>query len=617
MKQLLSKKTEDSGKAVLYGYDRSVYKVIGLASVLIVFSMLLTGTLGYVFTKNGVVSKLKNQDLGTIAKSIGEQLDGRIERAKETAITLADDPLILRWVTGGEQDGELTEYAMQKLGYLHESRAYNSSFVVSAVSSQYWSESGSVIDKVSSQDPDDAWFYHTLGSNMKVAVNIDYNSVRKDTSAFINALVGDRERPLGVAGVGMSLKELSAEFQTYKYGKGSHVWLVNAEGKVLLSDVLEHNGMLLKDLASDYVFQRVQAGFGGNAEIMEITGEDGELTDLISYPLRSTDHRLLVLIQRQETVSFLGTIKNNTIIALFISIISIVFMFYVVSSRLANPYKRALQLNQELETVVTDRTRELALRNEEIMDSIGYAKRIQENVLPSEEKLEDLLQEHFVIWQPKDVVGGDFYWARPYGQGCLIALGDCTGHGVPGAIMTMLSVAMLDRIVDKNGDLLPGEILMELNRMLKTTLRQEERGMGTDDGLALGLCRISEGKLQFAGAACPLFVRQTDGSVVIVEPDRRGIGYRRTAYEHPFAGHELELTDGVTFYMGTDGLFDQNGGPKALTYGKSRFADWLKTRGGQPLSEQEGLFLQEIAAYQGGLPRRDDLTVMGFRCKQI
>lgn len=603
----------ESGKASIYGYDRSVYQVIALASVLIVFSMLLTGTLGYVFTKNGVVNKLKNQDLGTIAKSIAGQLDGRIERAKETAIILSDDPMVIDWVKGGEQDQRLTSYARQKLRYLSDSRAYSNSFIVSGTTSQYWSESGSVIEKVSSADPDDSWFYDSMKSRVKVSVNIDYNAVRQDTSAFINALIGKAEEPLGVAGVGMSLKELSAEFQTYKYGQGSHVWLVNADGKVLLSDELANNGMWLKELVSPEVNQRVQTGYGSGSEVMEIRGKDGKLTDLISYPLASTELRLLVLIQRDETVSFLNTIKNNTIIATFVSVISIVMMFYVVSNRLANPYKRALALNRELEEAVADRTRELALRNEEIMDGISYAKRIQENVLPPAELLGRLLPEHFAIWQPKDVVGGDFYWARPYGDGCLVAVGDCTGHGVPGAIMTMLSVSILDRILDRNEDWSPGEILGELNRILKATLRQEERGGGTDDGLALGLCRLTEEKLVFAGAGCSLLVRSPDGRVSHVEANRRGAGYRRTPADYGYDNHELAAEAGTAFYMATDGLFDQNGGPRNSSYGKSRFIEWLGMNGGVSMSLQAELLDRELAEYRGDNEQRDDLTLLAFR----
>lgn len=599
-------------KQKLYGYDRSVYKVVILASVLIVFSMTLTGTLGYFFTENGVVDKLKQQDLGTIARSIAGQVDGRIERAKETAVVLADDPHIREWVEGGEKDAALQEYTVQKLRYLHKSFDYNSSFVVSGTTNHYWSESGAIIDTVSPSDPDDSWFFTTMKSGVKVDVDIDYNEVRQDTFAFINALMGDPARPTAVAGIGMSLKELSKEFQTYKYGKGSNVWLVDKDGEILLSDQLEHNGRNLSDQVPADVLELVRQSFGGAERIAEIKSRKGELTDLISYPLRSTDLRLLVLIKRSETVSFLDTIKHNTVIAIVISIISIVVMFYFISNRLANPYKRALELNRELEQAVSERTRELAVRNEAIMDSIGYAKRIQETMLPSPEQMNRLLAGVEVLWRPKDVVGGDFYWVRPYRDGVLAGIGDCTGHGVPGAFMTLLAVSKLDRIIERDRELSPGEILEELNRLLKATLAQEERNGATDDGLDLGLCYVTKEKLVYAGAGCPLFLYR-DGGITIMEGEKKGIGYRRTPPDFRYGNRELEVESGDICCMATDGIFDQNGGDKGRTFGKSRFVEWLGAHGHAPLSEQGGLFLRELESFRGEADQRDDMTWMAFR----
>lgn len=599
----------------LYGYDRSVYKVMILASVLMVFSMMLTGFFGYWFTQNGVVDKLKGQDLATIAKSVAEQVDGRLERAQETAMALSDDVLLRRWVAGGEKDPELTAYAAERLKYLHSSFDYSSSFIISGTTRQYWSESGRVIETVSAGDPDDSWFFRAMESKTKVFVDVDYNEVRKGTYAFINALMGSPDKPEGVAGVGLHLEELSKEFQTYKYGEGSDVWLVDRAGQVLLSDQAEQNGHNLADFVPGDVKGKVADSFGGPAAVMEIRNRSGHLTDLISYPLRSTDLRLLVLIERSETVAFLGTIKNNTVLAVVISVVCVVVMFYFISNRLANPYRRALELNRELEQAVSDRTRELAIRNEEMMDGISYAKRIQETLQPREDQLNGLLKEWAVIWKPKDMVGGDFYWIRPYRDGCLVGVGDCTGHGVPGAFMTMLSVSMLDRIIEQSRELTPGEIIGSLNAMLKTTLRQEERGGRTDDGLDLGLCHIgADGSVSFAGAGCSLFVRTEDG-VSVLEGDKRSAGYTRTPMDFVFHTQTPPPEAGAVYHLATDGVFDQNGGAKGNSYGKSRFLEWLESNGLGPLSEQRDRLQQELDGFRGIAPQRDDMTWLAFRVK--
>ncbi|WP_438447219.1 SpoIIE family protein phosphatase [Gorillibacterium sp. sgz5001074] len=599
----------------LYGYDRSVYKVMILASILMVLSMIMTGFFGYWFTRDGVVDKLKRQELGTIAQSIAGQVDGRLERAQETAVILSDDTLLRQWVAGGEKDPELTAYAVERLHYLKAGFDYSSSFIVSGTTRQYWSESGAIIETVSESDPDDVWFFNAMKSKTKVFVDVDYNEVRKDTFAFINALMGNPDKPEGVAGVGMNLQELSKEFQTYKYGPGSNVWLVDRSGQVLLSDQTEHNGRNLTDFVPEEVKRKVEASYGGPSAIMEIRNQRGNLTDLISFPLKSTDLRLLVLIERNETVSFLETIKNNTILAVIITVISVIVMFYFTSRRLANPYKRALELNRELEQVVSERTRELALRNEEIMDGISYAHRIQETIQPSEEQLHGFVGEAAVIWKPKDVVGGDFYWVRPYRDGCLVAVGDCTGHGVPGAFMTMLSVSMLDRIIERQRQLSPGEIIGLLNTMLKTTLRQEERGGRTDDGLDLGLCYIgADGRVVFAGAGCSLYVR-TESGVTVLDGEKRSVGYTRTPMDFEFRSQEVPQPSGsdAELHLVTDGLFDQNGGAKGNSYGKSRFIEWLEQNGGGPLAEVKERLRQELEEFRGYTPQRDDMTWLAFR----
>jgi serine phosphatase RsbU (regulator of sigma subunit) len=335
---------------------------------------------------------------------------------------------------------------------------------------------------------------------------------------------------------------------------------------------------------------------------------------LISDPIRSADLRLLVMIDRSETIAFLNNIKINTIAAILISIVSIVFFFFFVSRKLANPYKRALQLNMELEEKIAERTRELALRNEEMMDSIGYAKRIQESLLPNPESLDKLFREHFVIWTPKDQVGGDFFWVKRSSDGGMwAAVGDCTGHGVPGAFMTMLSVSMLDRILEQYPDATPAFVLERLNRMIKSTLHQEDADGLSDDGLDLGILFVQQEQMRFAGAKSHLFVRSADETHVYTG-DRKSIGYRRTPSDYRFTESVIPRSEGDVFYMASDGFFDQSGGEKGFSFGKRRFLELLDRIGGLPLREQRDAVVSETKAYRGKESIRDDVTLLAFRC---
>ncbi|MNI15636.1 Phosphoserine phosphatase RsbU [compost metagenome] len=352
---------------------------------------------------------------------------------------------------------------------------------------------------------------------------------------------------------------------------------------------------------------------GKEVQIFESNSQDGQKIDLISYPIQLMNTSLLFQIPRSETVYFLRTIKLNTAIALFISLISIIFFFYYVSRKLADPYKRALQLNQELENQVSARTIELEQRNTEIMDSIAYAKRIQESVLPSSEQM-DVWSEHFIIWKPRDVVGGDFYWSKQVKDGVLMAVGDCTGHGVPGAFMTMLTISMMDRIVDHDCQDNPALILQKLNQLIKETLNQNSKIGRTDDGLDLGLVLVNKHEITFAGAGCSIYVQDDEG-IHVVKGDRKSIGYRRTPIEYTYTNHMLPIQKNSQYYMATDGIVDQNGGEKGYSFGKSKLIQFIQTYSHLSLQEQEAMFAKELAAYMGNELQRDDMTFMAFRPK--
>jgi serine phosphatase RsbU (regulator of sigma subunit) len=225
-----------------------------------------------------------------------------------------------------------------------------------------------------------------------------------------------------------------------------------------------------------------------------------------------------------------------------------------------------------------------------------------------------LFNEHFVIWRPRDVVGGDFYWSKQFGDRTLVAVGDCTGHGVPGAFMTLLAVSALNRIAD-NGEVEdPAAILGRLNRLLKETLGQDAHEGVTDDGLDIGICSIETDSVVFAGASCSLH-RVDDSGLSTWKGDRRSVGYRKTPSEYTYTNHRMPIGD-ARYYMTTDGFFDQNGGERDYSFGKKRFAEMIVRYGNLTLKEQKASFLRELEAYMGTERQRDDITVLSFRAAE-
>lgn len=596
-------------------YDQGTIRVVAFACFIIVLAVILTGIISYSITRNAVVEKLKSRDLIDIVESISAKIDGRIERARETSLIFAKDPVLLQWITGGETDDRLGSYVKTKMTDIAQHYDYANAFVVSAVTNHYWAEGSRMIQVMSDKNPNDQWFYNALKSGQAIELNIDYNSGRNNTFVFLNTLVGDLNNPIAVAGVGLSLDAIAREFQSYKFGQHSNLWLVDNQGKIHLSDDAVYDGKYISEFLPDTVVsQIVQEDTnreGRSPCVVEYKDDNGEIIDLAYQTTQSTDWKLVFQIPRSESIALLSNIKLNAAIASLIALILMVFVFYIISRRMADPFRRALVIAEEMEHQVRVRTHELAEKNQKIMDSIDYAKRLQEAILPSNQEFSAICREYFVLWRPRDVVGGDFYWVRRLDpKRSLLAIIDCTGHGVPGAFMTMAVNAILNHIVDQQHESVE-DILRELNCRVKDTLHQHDRNQLTDDGLDIGLCYIEENqRLIFAGTKISLYVKR-DQQVHVIKGDKRSIGYRRSDPHLEFTSHTWEIEPGDVFYLTTDGYVDQNGGDKDYSLGRKRFIQFIHDQSLNPLEEQRQGLAMALDDYRGNEPQRDDITVIG------
>ncbi|MCF6184899.1 MAG: SpoIIE family protein phosphatase, partial [Bacteroidales bacterium] len=195
-----------------------------------------------------------------------------------------------------------------------------------------------------------------------------------------------------------------------------------------------------------------------------------------------------------------------------------------------------------------------------IMDSIHYAGRIQEAVLPPDEFLNRILGEHFVLFRPRDIVSGDFYWATQRGDKTVIVAADCTGHGVPGAFMSMLGISFLNEIVNKEEILQANIILNRLRENVKKSLRQTGKENEAKDGMDIALCIIDkkEMKIQYAGAYNPLLIIRNE-EISRIKADRMPIGiYLRE--KESFTNNIIDIHKGDLLYIFSDGYVDQFGG---------------------------------------------------------
>lgn len=264
------------------------------------------------------------------------------------------------------------------------------------------------------------------------------------------------------------------------------------------------------------------------------------------------------------------------------------------------------------EKKLADAKSELAQAKHQIDESIEYASFIQRAFLPGTNRLRKFLPLSFLLWHQRDSVGGDSYWFKEWGDGFFIGVIDCTGHGVPGAFMTLIVQSLLDRSATVQSAS-PAEVLGNMNRLIKEALGQDCKGSSSDDGMDCVLCYLNTAtkKITFSGANSPLYISDSKG-VRFIKGDRCGLGYVRSPDDFTFTDHELELCSGMRFYLTTDGIIDQVGGEKRFPFGKRRLMRFIEKNMDTPIFGQGEAIEKELIDYQGNEARRDDITVLGF-----
>ncbi|MDD4962420.1 MAG: SpoIIE family protein phosphatase [Gallionella sp.] len=255
-------------------------------------------------------------------------------------------------------------------------------------------------------------------------------------------------------------------------------------------------------------------------------------------------------------------------------------------------------------------------KNRQIMESIAYAKVIQAAVLPSTDLVDAVLGDHFILWEPKDIVGGDIYAVARVNHGVMVAVIDCTGHGVPGALMTMITMSSIKQIISEGSCRGPAEMLKKLNALIKLSLYHQAEGESKmDDGLEIGVCwfDFDRPELRFAGARFPLLVAY-QGTLTVLEGDRAQLGYKDVNVDYVFSERTMPLLDGQRFYLYSDGFVDQVG-TNNFPFGRRKLHQLIQENVHKPMSEQGKIYRHALATHQGAQKRRDDVTIIGWEVR--
>lgn len=530
-------------------------------------------------------------------------------------------------------------------------------------------------ERLAPDDAKDAWFFNTLDETSDVSnINVDVNPTLNSTKVWFNYVVMDGDRRLGIAGTGVDLSSFMHDF-VLDQAQGVTPMILGLDGSIQAhpdrSMIALNSGTGASDQGHSIfdVLQQPQQREQVRQAMDRAEHDSGSVE--LHFVTIDGRRELLALTYIPELKWFVvNLIDTNTarvvdgnwfmplLAALLVLLLLMLVGFaYVVDRLVLRPIGQLKQTAQamaagrydvdlpqargdeigelsaafgvmagkvkrhtdELEERVRHRTqaleqanRSMAEAHQKISDSIDYASLIQRAILPRRDLVSALGERYAVLWRPRDVVGGDFYIYRAGQNCCLFGVVDCAGHGVPGALMTMLAHAALDQAIVDAGMADPAAVLARADQIVRAMLREDasdSQMLATNMDVGLAFVDLAARKVTFAGAKVGLY--SSDGvEVEQIQGARRAVGDKRVGH---YDNITLALQAGRTFYMTTDGFLDQAGGEFGYGFGRTRFVEMIQRHAQLPLSEQSQRFSETLAAYQGDRPQRDDITMLCFR----
>ncbi|MES2567849.1 MAG: SpoIIE family protein phosphatase [Bacteroidota bacterium] len=332
---------------------------------------------------------------------------------------------------------------------------------------------------------------------------------------------------------------------------------------------------------------------------------------LIVFLITTSSYLILLYLQEHTNPVYQISDENRhnfTIIFYFVALILTFFLgFYF------------LNINNDFEELINSQKESLEEKNKEITDSITYAKRIQQSIIPTEKQIKDLVPNSFVLYIPKAIVSGDFYWTLTVNDLIFIASADSTGHGVPGAMVSVICSNALNSSVKEYHITEPGKILDKTRQLVVETF--EKSSTDVKDGMDISLLCIDRKnkKVSWSGANNPLWLINNSVSSIGVDnkefkeikANKQPIG--KTDNPKPFTTHEIEYENGTTFYLFTDGFADQFGGPKGKKFNYKQLSDLIINNQNQTMSEQQTILSETFKAWKGDLEQVDDICIIGIK----
>ncbi|MCE9663588.1 biofilm regulation protein phosphatase SiaA [Halomonas sp. M5N1S17] len=528
--------------------------------------------------------------------------------------------------------------------------------------------------RLSRNEAEDAWYFATMASTSTFDIDISVDHVLQRSMLWVNVKVRDNGELLGLAGGALDLDDFLAHFirasapgvtpmivdprGTIRAHPDEARVALGAGGNPFDIDNEQHIQSLIDDADQRDDLRRAMQGamrrpgdirtlhvdIGGEPRLLSV----GYIPELQWLLVTSLDMQAASILEGRWFWPLVGALL------LILAILTAAFAYathrliltplhrLTLSARaIANgdyrsrlPTERRDEIGElsqafshmahqvedhtrNLESQVRERTQELetahaamADAHKKLGDSIQYASIIQRAILPDAQLSEHLSSYHAVLWKPRDTVGGDFYVFRATPQGYLIGIVDCAGHGVPGAMMTMLARAIIDHAIAQEGADDPAALLNEIDRQSRLLLPEAQLPSSIATNMDIGLAWVdpTRHRLTYAGAKLDLYA--SDGQQLErIKGHKRALGHRRPA---SYCNQYVPLNPGWRYYLCSDGFLDQAGGHHGFGFGNGRFEELLLSQAAAPLDEQLAAFEQALDDYRGPHGQRDDITLLIF-----